>query len=220
MSLMITYGAYAGEEIDLKQVAMISVVADTAISLLAGLAVFPIVFAHKLDPAAGAGLVFVTLPLAFAAMPNGHLAAIAFFVMLFVAALASAISILELAVAVLIRRRKWGRGPASFAAASACFALGLASVLSFNVWSGWFPLGAFAPFSKATIFDLLDHMTSNVLLPFTGLALAVFAGWILPVQLLANELGIGRRTAAILQALLRYAAPAGILAATFGAHLA
>jgi len=220
LSLMITYGAYAEQTIDLTQVTIISVVADTAISLLAGLAVFPIVFAHKLDPAAGPGLVFVTLPLAFADMPYGRLAAVSFFVLLFVAALASAISILELAVALLIRRRNWRRPWASIAAAIACAVMGLATVLSFNLWSGWFPLGAVPLFAKATVFDLLDHLTSNLLLPLTGLALAVFAGWFLPIKLLTDELRIGCRTAQILQALLRYAAPVGILTATFGGYVA
>jgi NSS family neurotransmitter:Na+ symporter len=219
MSLMITYGAYAKENIDLKEVAIVSIVADTAISLLAGMTVFPIVFAHKLDPAAGAGLVFVTLPLAFAAIPYGHLAAISFFVLLFVAALASAISILELAVAFLVRRCNWRRQHASFVAGALCFVLGLASVLSFNLWSDWFPLGAGSAFAKATVFDLLDDITSNMLLPLIGLALAVFAGWVLPVDLLMSELRVSARSSQIIRGLLRYVVPAGILAATFGAYV-
>ena len=113
LGLMITYAAYSGAEINLKEMAVASVVADTAISLLAGLAVFPIVFAYGLDPASGPGLVFVTLPLAFAQMPFGTLAAVAFFVLLFVAALASAISMLELVVALLMRRFGLRRAPAS-----------------------------------------------------------------------------------------------------------
>jgi len=104
LGLMITYAAYGGADVDLKQVAVVSVAADTAISFLAGLAVFPIAFAHGLDPASGPGLVFVTLPLAFARMPLGTLAAEAFYLLLFVAALASANSMLELVVALLMRR--------------------------------------------------------------------------------------------------------------------
>ena len=118
LGLMITYAAYAGADIDLKQVALVSVAVDTAISLLAGFAVFPVVFAHGLDPASGAGLVFVTLPLAFTSMPFGTLAAIAFFLLLFVAALASAISLLEIAVATLVRRRGWKRARASLVVAT------------------------------------------------------------------------------------------------------
>ena len=110
LGLMITYAAYSGAGVNLKEIAVVSVLADTAISFLAGLAVFPIVFAYGLDPASGPGLVFITLPLAFAQMPFGTLAAFGFFVLLFVAALASAISMLELVVALLMRRfglRAW-----------------------------------------------------------------------------------------------------------------
>ena len=110
LSLMITYAAYAppGDRAS-RRWRSSSAVADTAISFLAGFAVFPIVFSHGLDPASGAGLVFVTLPIAFADMPFGDVAAVAFFVLLFVAALASAISMLELVVATL-RRASAGRG--------------------------------------------------------------------------------------------------------------
>ena len=105
---MITYAAYSGAGVNLKEIAVVSVLADTAISLLAGLAVFPIVFAYGLDPASGPGLVFVTLPLAFAQMPFGTLAAFGFFLLLFVAALASAISMLELVVALLMQALRIG----------------------------------------------------------------------------------------------------------------
>jgi NSS family neurotransmitter:Na+ symporter len=115
--LMITYAAYAGARIDLRQVALWSVGADTAISLAAGFAVFPLVFANGLDPASGPGLVFVTLPLAFARMPFGDVAAVAFFALLFVAALASAISLLELAVALAGELRLTPRGTARTLAA-------------------------------------------------------------------------------------------------------
>src|SRR5262249_54802459 len=140
MGLMITYAAYCGTDINLKQVAVASVVADTGISFLAGLTVFPVVFAHGLDPASGPGLVFVTLPLAFAQMPLGVFAATAFFVLLFVAALASAISMLELVVALVMRRFGWQRSRAGVLVAGTCFIAGIGTVLSFNVWAHWYPL--------------------------------------------------------------------------------
>jgi len=139
LGLMITYAAYSGTEINLKEVAVASVVADTTISFLAGLAVFPIVFAHGLDPASGPGLVFVTLPLAFAQMRLGAIAAVAFFVLLFVAALASAISMLEIVVATLMRRFGLRRVAATAIAAGTCFVAGIATVLSFNFWADWHP---------------------------------------------------------------------------------
>jgi NSS family neurotransmitter:Na+ symporter len=214
LGLMITYAAYGGADINLKEVAVVSVIADTAISFLAGFAVFPIVFAHGLDPASGPGLVFVTLPLAFAQMPFGTIAATTFFVLLFVAALASAISMLEVVVALLMHRFGWRRIRASSLAAATCFVAGIATVLSFNLWSDWHPLGSLDGFAEATIFDLLDHLTSNILLPIGGFAIAVFAGWAVPERLLVEELRLTRRGAVALRLALRYVAPMGIAAAT------
>jgi NSS family neurotransmitter:Na+ symporter len=149
--VMITYAAYAGRRIDLRQAALWSVDIDTAISLLAGFTVFPLVFANTLDPASGPGLVFVTLPLAFARMPFGGLA--------------SAVSLLEFAVAPLARSLGWSRPKASAAVSAACFVGGFAVVFSFNRWSHWSP----------TSFEALDHLTSNVMLPLGGLAIALVA---------------------------------------------
>jgi NSS family neurotransmitter:Na+ symporter len=209
--LMITYAAYAGQGIALFQVALATVLVDTAISLAAGLAVFPLVFANGLDPASGPGLVFVTLPLAFVRMPLGEAAAVAFFLLLFVAALASAISMLELAVALVTRRAGWSRPRAAAAIAGVCFVAGLATVFSFNLWANWHPLGAIPDFAEATAFDLLDHLTSNFLLPVGGVALALFAGWALPESLLRDELRLGARGTRALRILMRWATPALIV---------
>lgn len=214
MGLMITYAAYGGPDINLKEVAIASVVADTIISFLAGFAVFPIVFAHGLDPASGAGLVFVTLPLAFAQMPFGTIAATLFFVLLFVAALASAISMVEVTVALLIHQLKWRRTSACLIATSTCFVAGVATVLSFNLWSSWHPLAGVRGFTHATFFDLLDYLTSNILLPLGGFAISVLAGWALPERLLVEELRLGRAGAFALRVTLRYIAPVGIAVAT------
>ena len=213
IGLMITYAAYAGAEIDLRRAAIATVVADTAISFLSGFAVFPLVFANGLDPASGAGLVFVTLPLAFAGMPFGTLAAIAFFVLLFFAALASAISLLELAAALLTHRFGWSRPWASASSAAACFVAGIATVLSFNLWADWHPLAFFSGLATATVFDLVDQLTSSILLPAGGFALAVLAGWVLPPTLLAEELRLSPAGAARLHWVLRWVVPACILAA-------
>ncbi len=213
LGLMITYAAYGRAEIDLKEVAVVSVVADTGISLLAGFAVFPIVFAHGLDPASGPGLVFVTLPLAFGRMPFGTVAASAFFLLLFVAALASAISMLELVVALLMRRLGWRRPTATAIAALTCFVAGLPTVLSFNLLADWFPMRGLEGFERATFFDVLDYLTSNVLLPVGGLGIALFAGWALPDRLLVEELRLGPWGSAVLRTTLRYIAPMGIAAA-------
>ena len=108
LGLMITYAAYSGAVIDLRQVALLSVLADTIISLLAGLAVFPIVFANGIDPGSGPGLVFVALPLGFAKMPFGG-------------------------VAPLVHRLQWHRARAVLIAAGSCFFVGIGTALS----TGW-----------------------------------------------------------------------------------
>jgi len=210
MATMITYAAYAGREINLRDAALITVLGDTAISLLSGFAVFPIVFANHLDPSSGPGLLFVTLPLAFAAVPFGTIAAAVFFVLLLLAAIASAISMLEMPVALARRGFGWSRPKATLICACVCWIAGFASVLSFNVWATWFPLAIVPSLARATVFDLLDHLTSNVMLPIGGFALALFVGWALPGRFLIEELKLGRAGAAILRALLRYVAPAAI----------
>jgi NSS family neurotransmitter:Na+ symporter len=90
--------------------------------------------------------------------------------------------------------------------------LGLATVLSFNLCSAWYPLDVVPGLTTANWFEALDHLTSNVMLPAGGLALALFAGWIVPDRLLREELGIGPAMLAVLRALLRYVAPVGIAA--------
>jgi NSS family neurotransmitter:Na+ symporter len=210
-ALMVTYAAYAGRDINLSEVAVVTVLGDTAISLLSGFAVFPIVFANGLDPSSGPGLIFVTVPLAFARMPAGMLAALAFYVLLLAAALASAVSLLELVVAPLTRSG-WSRARASILSALAAWLLGLATVLSFNLWSDWHPLAMVPGLANANWFEALDHVTSNVMLPAGGFALALLAGWVVPDGLLRKELDIGPTMLAILRAILRYVVPVGIAA--------
>ncbi|MFO1321262.1 MAG: sodium-dependent transporter [Burkholderiales bacterium] len=219
LGLMITYAAYSGTEIGLKQVAIVSVAGDTVISMLSGLAVFPIVFAHGLDPAGGPGLVFVTLPLAFADMPFGLVAAASFYTLLFVAALLSSVSMLELCVAMLMRWYGWSRRATSAIVTGACSLAGLGTVLSFNRWAGWHPLGDLAAFGDATLFDLLDQLTSNVLLPVCGFALSLFAGWFASDALLADELKLSKTGAALLRGLLRFVVPAAIALVAAWPHL-
>jgi neurotransmitter:Na+ symporter, NSS family len=219
LGLMITYAAYSDVTIDLKQVAVWSVLADSAISLVAGLAVFPMVFANGLDPASGPGLMFVSLPLALARMPFANIAAAAFFILLFVAALSSAMSMLEGVVAVLVHRRRWSRLRATLISTTACFVAGIATVLSFNRWANWYPLKWFEIFASATVYDLIDYLTSNVLLPLGGLAIALFVGWATSDRLLQEELETGRAGTWVLRFLLRYVVPVTIVFAAFAPML-
>lgn len=219
LGILLTYAAYSPPSVKLKTAALASVAGDTVMSLLAGLAIFPVVFANGVDPASGPGLAFVSLPLAFDAMPGGRWAAIAFFTMLAVAALGSAISMLEAVVAVLERRLGWSRSRATVVSAAACFLAGLATVLSFNHWADFHPLGGIGRYAGATMYDLVDVLTSQVLLPLGGLALAVFVAWAMPSRLLARELDLDGVALAGLRATLRFVAPALVLAAAVASIL-
>jgi neurotransmitter:Na+ symporter, NSS family len=212
--VMITYAGYAGREIDLREVALVTIVGDTAVSLMAGFAVFPIVFKAGLDPASGPGLMFITMPAAFAQLPQGGLWSLAFYLLLFIAALASAISLLELSVAWLARHASLRRTTSTIAAAGACWALGIVTVLSFNVLRDWSPLGFVPEFEDAGFYDVIDHLTSNVMLPAGGLLLAIFTGWLLPQSILRDELALSNSGARLLGAILRFVVVPAIVIVT------
>jgi len=219
LSIMIAYAAYADRNINLRQVATATLVSDTAVSFLAAFAIFPIVFAENLDPSSGPGLVFITLPLAFSHMPLGTTASIAFFALLLVAAIGSAISFLELATRPLQHVLECSRTTASVACGVVCWTLGIATVLSFNVWAGWFPLASIPGFTRSTWFEVIDHLTSNVLLPVGGFGIAIFVGWAVPRAIIASELGLGGAALNVLYVLLRYVVPVGIAAASVAIFL-
>jgi NSS family neurotransmitter:Na+ symporter len=92
-------------------------------------------------------------------------------------------------------------------------------VFSFNLWAGWAPLGGIPLFARSSVFELIDHLTSNLMLPVGGFALALFAGWVLPGPSLADELGLGARGAALLRFTLRWVTPALIAAAALAPYV-
>lgn len=189
MGMMFTYGAYLDSEVSIGKACIAIVVADTIISLLAGFAIFPIVFGYGLDPAAGPGLVFVTLPLAFGQMPAGALVGAAFFVLLFFAALASALALTEVPVAWLIHRG-WQRIPATAAVAVAIWIVGIGCILSFNVWKDIHPVSGIARYATFTFYEVIDDFSANVVLIVDGILIAVFAGFWMKQDTLRRELGL------------------------------
>jgi NSS family neurotransmitter:Na+ symporter len=186
---MMAYGAYLPAAVSIPRVSLIVVLADTFVAMMAGLIVFPLVFANGLDPAEGPGLVFVSLPLAFGHMPAGSFFAAFFFVLLFFAAITSSISMLEPIVAWARERFGIRRQVSAMLAGALAWAIGIATVLSFNVWSDVHPLQAFDTFADKTVFDLLDYFVSNVLLPLSAMLLALFAGWLMSSESVREELG-------------------------------
>jgi NSS family neurotransmitter:Na+ symporter len=204
MGAMMAYGSYLPRHISIARASITVSVLDTLVALLAGLAIFPIVFAHTLEPAAGPGLVFLTLPVAFSEMQGGDLIGTLFFLFLAVAALTSSISVLEPAVEYL-QERFGGRRPAiTLVCGGAIWLLGIASALSFNAWSD------IKLFGK-TFFDLLDYLTANIMAPLSGLLIALFAGWVMSKSGVADELGMGDGAGFRLwRFVVRYIAPVGV----------
>jgi NSS family neurotransmitter:Na+ symporter len=204
MGAVMAYGAYLPEETSIPGSATAVAISDTSIALLAGLVIFPLVFANGMDPADGPGLVFVTLPLAFGQMPGGVFFATIFFVLLTFAAWTSAISLMEPAVAWIVERFSKTRAQAAVAIGLLIWAVGFGTVLSFNVLADF-------TFWRGTIFDNLDHLTLNIMLPLGGLLIVVFAGWVMCRNSTADELGGSGAVYKLWRFLTRIVAPIGIL---------
>lgn len=204
MGAIMAYGAYLPEDASITGASGAVVTADTSIAILAGLVIFPLVFANGLNPGEGPGLVFQTLPSALGQMPAGSFFSTLFFVLLSFAAWTSALGLMEPAVAWLVEQHERTRAQAAFIIGGLIWFLGIGSVLSFNALSGF-------TFLNGTIFDNVDFLTSNVMLPLGGLIIAVFAGWIMCRNSSAEELGGVGWLYRFWRLLTRYAAPVGIL---------
>jgi NSS family neurotransmitter:Na+ symporter len=211
MGGMMTYGAYMPKNINVMQSSLIIVSADTTVALVAGFAIFPIVFASGLSPAEGTGLVFVTLPIAFGSMPFGSVIAILFFTLLVAAALTSTIANLEPLVSWAEERKGVSRKPATVVAAILILIVGSGSVLSFNLLADFRPLGFLELFRDMTIYDVTDYIASNVLLPLGGMLTAIFAGWFVTRDVAREELGIKHDSVFLAwRFLIRFIAPIAI----------
>lgn len=183
---MLVYGAYLPESIDhdgtrfpLLKLAVTICAADTLVALLAGFAIFPFVFAQDIDPQAGAGLIFIVLPTAFAQFIGGEWIALAFWVLLLFAALSTTIAFLEPLVAYFHERTGWRRWRLVCLLSASIWLLGIFQSLSFNHMADWRPL-AFVPFfAEMDLFSVTDLLASTVLLPFNCLLIALFVGWVL-----------------------------------------
>jgi len=204
MGAIMAYGAYLPEETSITGASTAVVSADTSIAMISGLVIFPLVFANGLDPAQGPGLVFETLPLAFGQMTGGTFFSTMFFVLLSFAAWTSAIGLMEPAVAWMVERYHRTRAQAAVIVGGSIWGLGLGSVLSFNVLAD-------AKFYKGTIYDNVDHLTSNLLLPLGGVFIAIFAGWVMCRNSTADELGGAGTTYKLWRFLARFVAPVGVL---------
>jgi NSS family neurotransmitter:Na+ symporter len=204
MGAIMVYGAYLPKNVSIAQTSFLIAGADTVVALLAGIAIFPIVFANQLEPGSGPGLIFQTLPIAFGNMTGGWLIGVLFFVMLVFAALTSAISLVEPAVAWVVETHTIERKKACLWAGLGVWLLGLGTVFSFNVWS------ELKLFDK-TFFQLLDYLTANLMLPIGGFCIAIFSGWVMAQKYSEAEFNLSSPLYyRIWQVLVRYVAPVGI----------
>lgn len=191
MGVMMAYGSFLPKKVSIVKTAVTVSVIDTVVALLAGLAIFPLVFANGLEPGAGPGLIFQTLPLAFGQMTGGVLFGTLFFALLVVAAITSAISLLEPVVEWLEEQKGISRLSGALMGGLSIWLLGLLTILSFNEWADVHPLGFIPVFAEKTIFDLLDDVTANIMMPLGGLMIAIFTGWYMNRQALQNQLALG-----------------------------
>ena len=184
MGTLVTYGSYIDDKNNLAVTALQVTIADTVIAILAGIAIFPAVFAFGIEPSSGPGLVFITLPNVFQQMSGGFFFSIFFFLLLTVAALTSSISILEVVVAYSCEELNLKRNLATILATILIGFIGIFCSLSMGMFKEFTLFGL-------NFFDLLDWISANLLLPLGGLFISLFVGWYLGRKKIEEELAKG-----------------------------
>lgn len=207
MGTLITYGSYIRKKDNLTRTASFVVFSDTLVAVIAGVAIFPAVFALGGSAASGEGLMFVVLPEVFQKLPFGNIFSLLFFILLAVAALTSTISVLEVIVAFLVEERNMPRKKATVIATLSVSALGLLTVASLGSLKDFTILGK-------NIFGILEYLTANIMLPLGGLFIVIFTGWFLSKAIVKQEITnngeIKTRYLPVYLFLVRYLAPVAI----------
>lgn len=208
MGTMTTYGSYIGKNESLPGTALRVALADTLVSMLAGLAIFPAVFAFGFKPDAGPSLLFITIPAVFKTMPFGQLFLTMFFVLAAIAATGAMISLLEVPVAYLTEELHWSRATATISSAGLMGVVGVLATLSTSTMAKTMVFGK-------TFFDLFDFVSSSLVLPIGGILICLFVGWKLGPSVIADEGSNGGKlnNTALLKAftfLVRFVAPVAI----------
>ncbi|MEE4277074.1 MAG: sodium-dependent transporter [Halieaceae bacterium] len=205
MGGMMTYGSYLPREVSISRSVLVIVCADTAVALLAGFVVFPAVFNFNLDPAAGPGLIFQTLPVAFAQMPGGHIFAVLFFLMLAVAGITSMVGLVECVNAWIEEHFGLQRHVSALIVVGSIAVLSVLSILSYNVLDG-LRLGSL------NFNDFMDYFSNQILLPLSGLLIAIFAGWFMLDRFSRDEFtGLSEGGFRLWRQLIRFVVPPALL---------
>lgn len=181
MGAMMAFGAHMPDRRSVMGMLSMVAVLDTVIALLAGLAIFPLVFSLNIEPGMGPGLMFVALPYAFGQMVYGDFFGLLFFLMVASVAITSGVALLEPATAWLVQRFRWWRPLAATAVGAVVWALGLLTVFSLNHW-------AELSFWQMSVFQWLDFISANILLPLSAWLLALFVGWWMRTEVLRDEM--------------------------------
>jgi len=211
IGIMLAYGAYMPRGQSLLRASLAVTGSVVAVSLLATVMTFPLVFRYGMDPAAGPELVFHVLPAVFSLMPGGRLVGSLFFALLIVAAITPTIAGLEASIAYCRERLQWRRSVAVLTVTGGSWLIGLGSVLSFGPTAGWHPLSWIPLMKNQNFFGLVEFLTTNVLPPIAALLASLFVGWRLGSKSPQNELtGFSARGRLLLMLSLRYLCPAAI----------
>ena len=207
LGIMMMYGAYLPKGVSIAKTSIMIAIADTVVALIAGLAIYPIVFASGLEATAGPSLLFQSLSIAFGNMPFGDLVGTFFFIMIVFAAFTSVIALLESPAAYLVERQGLSRTKAAIAAGSTVWLLSLLTIFSFS-GAEWTKL-SFG--MGADLFEFLDYITANIMLPLVGLLISIFTGWVMKEEVVKEELNLSEFQFNTVMILLRWVAPIAIL---------
>ena len=207
MGAIMAYGSYMPSNTSIPSAVLTIGLLDTLVAIAAGLAIFAIVFANGLEPGQGPGLLFVTVPIAFGNMALGVVFGTLFFVLVSFAAITSAISIIEPAMAFAVEEFNARRWHVALVLGAICWILGLGTVFSFNAWADLHVVGTM------TFFDFFDFVTQKIMLPLGGLLIAIFVAWVVPKTLVQDQLRLpgGRPVEVLWQVLIKVVAPLGVL---------
>jgi NSS family neurotransmitter:Na+ symporter len=183
MGSIMAYGAYMPKDQSIVSNSFTVASLDTLVAIVAGIAIFPIIFAFSLEPNSGPGLVFVSMLSAFNQMQFGQIVGPLFFILLSVAALSSSISLLEPGVAYLSEEGILTRKRSAQIISCIAWVLGVGSALSFNVWSDFYLI------SERNFLDSMEFITNQILLPLGGMLIAIFVGWFMNKSMINDEIG-------------------------------
>lgn len=210
LTCLVTYASYFSDDVHLVRNASWVAVLDTMVAILAGVMIFPIVFSYGMQPEAGPKLVFEVLPNIFQQMPGGYVWSVLFFLLLLFASLTSTISLSEIPISFLQEERHMSRRSATLLSTGIFMVLGVVCSMSFNVLSDFTICGK-------TIFDFLDYVGSNIMLPISGLFFAIMVGWVVDRSFVRRELTnhgtvhVSPFMLRLLRVLIRWVAPVCVL---------